>query len=139
MTIKPEWQGRVVVVTGSRAYPYSAHLWRVLTDLRPRVVAHGDQSGADTQADAWAKYNVVPRLAVPARWKSLGNYAGPERNQRMLFLAADLAVPSEENLLVVGFPVTGSKGTWHCMRIGREIGADVLLYQKEEGLKEWEG
>lgn len=66
--------------------------------------------GVDGHADTWAKYNEVPHLALPARWKTgtvQGKGEGPIRNHLMLdtFSLGFQIAPD----MAIEFP--GGKGT----------------------------
>lgn len=70
------------------------------------VVIHGDASGADALAAAWARDRGVPVAAYPADWDAHGKKAGPIRNQQML----DEGRPD----IVIAFP--GGRGTYDMLK-----------------------
>lgn len=67
----------------------------------PSRVVHGDATGADCMAAAWAKRLAIEVVACPADWEKHGKAAGPIRNEDMLM--------DHKPKLVVAFP--GGKGT----------------------------
>jgi hypothetical protein len=98
-----------VLVTGGRNYKDAATVYRVLDEVAAASefgiteLIHGacPYGGADILAENWAKSREVDYCGRPAKFKSRGGRAGPERNQRMLNeFAPDL---------VVAFP--GGRGT----------------------------
>lgn len=56
-----------------------------------------------------------------AEWKKYGSRAGPIRNQRML----DEGKPD----LVIAFPDSKSRGTYHMIKISEEAGVPVRIYE----------
>ncbi len=104
-----------VLVTGSRA-------WRDYKRLRHRLaefpegttIVHGAASGADAMAHVaasalgftpephWPDYETFDVADAPLR-----------RNEYMVELGADL---------VLAFPTTGSRGTWHCVQRAKAAG-----------------
>jgi hypothetical protein len=118
-----------VIVTGSRylpdVEPVVTALENILNGLAPGqtliVVTGGCRTGADAYASIWA-YRVARHLewpvteeTHPADW-SRGKQAGPERNQRMVDLGADLCL---------AFPLGASRGTRDCMRRANAAGIPV--------------
>jgi len=67
-------------------------------------IIQGDARGYDTLGKLWGMQNRKAVQTLPARWKTLGNAAGPVRND--LMIAALLKEPCP---LVIGFP--GGSGT----------------------------
>ena len=89
------------------------------------VVVHGGASGADSAAVEWVAvdaggdpYGVVAE-PHPADW-TRGPKAGPERNQKMVDLGADLCL---------AFPgAADSRGTWDCLRRAVAAGIETRIY-----------
>jgi hypothetical protein len=69
------------------------------------TLLHGAARGLDTQAGHWAMRHRKTVRTLPARWRSLGNAAGPERNSAML----DILLTGRPHAALVSFP--GSTGT----------------------------
>jgi len=67
----------------------------------PARIVHGAATGADAMADRWGRRYVIDVVRVPAEWGRHDLFAGPKRNQTMLFQYR----PNR----VIGFP--GGKGT----------------------------
>ena len=59
----------------------------------------------------------------PAEWRG-GRLCGPERNAHMVSLGADLCL---------AFPLPSSRGTRNCMRLAREAGIPVYVYEPTAG------
>lgn len=118
-----------VLVTGSRIFGRRAFLEEQLEltalDLgfTGLVVVHGDcPSGADRFAHLWVKKNAVNGVTEechPAQWGQFGQKAGPIRNRAMVDLGADR---------VLAFPLKESKGTWGCIKLARDAGLDVRVF-----------
>lgn len=86
-----EVQKMRLLVFGGRDYQGYDILFRQLDILKPKVIMHGDASGADTGADVWAVVNGYvlgeTLLRYPAEWRRDQIYrkeAGVERNAFML-------------------------------------------------------
>ena len=94
-----------VLVTGGRDYADHAALWKVLDELKPTVIIHGDATGADAYAGEWAEIRGVLCVVEPAKWDLIGPFAGNLRNMVMI----DRHHPD----LVVACP--GGNGTRHCV------------------------
>lgn len=78
---------------------------------------HGDATGADRMAGAWAEKRGILVVKFPADWKKYKDGAGPIRNQQMI----DTGKPTA----VVAFP--GKIGT-----------PDMIRRARKAGLKVWE-
>jgi hypothetical protein len=109
-----------VLVTGSRDWTDGAAIREA---LRPysgepyRTLMHGGCQGADKLAAIEAKKLGWRVVAYPADWR-LGPKAGPERNQRMVDVGADLCL---------AFPLPGSRGTYDCAARARRAGIPVVF------------
>lgn len=112
-----------IIVTGGRDYDLVSHIFRVLTDLQPDHVVHGDcRTGADAIATEWCRKNGVPFTGYPANWARFKLSAGPRRNGVMIHCSkADM---------VVAFP--GNKGTNDCVKQAEEFGMKIMDLRKEE-------
>ncbi len=101
--MKHNWR---VLVFGGRDYANKGHVFATLDKVHAEspitLIVHGacPYGGADILGEDWAKYREIPYLGMPAKFKSDGRRAGPERNQKMLLTNLSLAVQ---------FP--GGKGT----------------------------
>ena len=121
------------VVCGGRKFANRALVFRVLDNLRPELVIHGDChirlggewvfSGADRWADEWAFDRGVQVARCPANWRLHGSAAGPVRNKRMLRL---------QPTIVVAFP--GGSGTESLVKQATDIafGDRPVILQIEE-------
>lgn len=112
-----------ILVTGSRWYDGPSHRQRLeqtLDDLSPTSIVHGAAPGADYMADHWCRTHNVTCYRVPASWRLHGKAAGAIRNQLMLDQHPDID-------LVVAFPLEGSVGTWHMVRIAEAQGYPVMV------------
>jgi hypothetical protein len=115
-----------VLVTGGRNYANRGLVYEVLDDLHRHqgisTIIHGGATGADEHADGWARSRLVAVQRYPVtrqEWQSVGNRAGPMRNQRML----DEGKPTA----VVAFP--GGRGTADMVRRARD--ACIMVYEVE--------
>lgn len=120
-----------LLVTGSRH-------WRDLHIIETALVAARAELGDDTVlvqgechlggADLMAKILWedwgLPTEGHPADRDDSGRLLGPERNQKMIDLGADLCV---------AFPLRGSRGTRNCMRLAREAGIPVRVFEDPRG------
>ena len=106
--------GARVICCGGRDYRNGQVVWRALAALPVgATVVHGAARGADEYVDRFA-----PRLGIeverhPADW-TRGRRAGPERNERMAKLGAELCL---------AFP--GGRGTEDMMRRAEAHGIPV--------------
>lgn len=74
-----------VLCCGSRDWEDRATIRAWLTRCpKGTIVVHGAAKGADTIAGEEARALGFEVRPYPAAWKTLGDAAGPERNQRML-------------------------------------------------------
>lgn len=121
-----------ILITGSRYWQDRTSIAEALTQAwndhgRPDevTVVHGEcpYGGADIIAAEIATergWSVDPH---PADWGGLGSEAGPERNQEMVDLGADIAL---------AFPEEGSRGTWDCVRKARDAGIPVTVWGEDK-------
>lgn len=115
---------RTILVTGGRTYSDAAKVAEVLSTVLARAgwpmrLLHGDATGADALAKAWAVENQVEAVPFPVllnEWRCYGKAAGPIRNARMVAQRPDL---------VVAFP--GNDGTADCVAQARAAGIPVLV------------
>lgn len=122
----------IVLVTGSREWPFPEIIHGVLELLPIAHLVHGDATGADRIAGRWATSHGIPVSAHPAEWDRDGLAAGPKRNQRMLDLHPDID-------LVLAFPLDWSIGTRDMIRCARCKGVPVLEWkQQSSGGEFWE-
>lgn len=81
------------------------------------TVVHGDARGTDSVlAEVAVSFGCVIE-GHPARWDELGKRAGIVRNCEMVDLGADVCL---------AFPLSSSRGTWHCMREAEKAGIPVV-------------
>jgi len=106
-----------VLVCGGRYFSNWLWLCKVLDELNPAFVIHGEAKGADQGAWIWAWVRDVPYRGYPADWGRYGYNAGPKRNLQMLL--------DGKPDLVVAFP--GGHGTANMVKIAREAGVPVLI------------
>lgn len=117
-----------VIVTGSRNWEdystlrsYMDHV-SYINRARFTTIVHGDCKGADQLARQYAAEQGINVVAFPADW-SLGNKAGPIRNQEMINWALRRSTnPSDDvesawtEVICIAFPLPQSKGTWDMIR-----------------------
>jgi len=120
-----------VIVTGSRNWMDQRAVDDALTRLFIRtayltVVHGGCPTGADDFAHQWVfsfpPHNGPLEEVFPARWEKYGKRAGPIRNAEMVKAGADL---------VLAFPLGGSKGTRHTIRLAQSAGIPVRIFEGE--------
>jgi hypothetical protein len=116
-----------IIVCGSRDWRDYETIRRVLDDLLdtrgPFTLVHGAcPTGADSIARAWG-VGLVPVEAHPADWQGKGNAAGPERNEAMAELGADL---------LLAFWDGRSRGTQDMIRRGVAHGIPVRIVAPSE-------
>lgn len=109
-----------ILVSGSRNYKDSLKLIKVLAALNPIEVVHGAAIGADSIAESWCRRKGIVYHGYPADWGTYGNAAGSIRNQAMLDAHPDID-------LVLAFPLKGSIGTWHMVKISEAQGFPVRV------------
>ncbi len=109
-----------VLVCGGRDFCDREGLFHTLDALASSegvsVIIQGATRGADSLAAEWALLRGVPSEAYAADWATLGNSAGPVRNQQML----EMGKPTR----VLAFP--GGRGTADMIRRARLGGVTVV-------------
>lgn len=121
-----------LLVTGARAVTPSQALYvrfvldklagPILAARRGLIVVDGEcpYGGVDLVAYRWACDTPGARgERHPARWSELGSSAGPRRNAEMVALGAELCA---------GFPDTGSRGTWDCLKKAAEASIECRVF-----------
>jgi len=109
-----------LLVSGSRGWKHKGIIHRLLIQLKPDLVVHGDcKEGADAQADLIAKRLRIPVKAYPACWEILGKKAGIMRNTEMLVM--------ENPDVVLAFWDGKSRGTKHTIDMARELNLKVMV------------
>ena len=93
--------------------------WDEVGRDRDAVLVHGSAAGLDSiAATVWQQWG-LPVEPHPANWRRYGRAAGPNRNQEMVDLGADVCL---------AFPLGESRGTRDCMRRASEAGIPVIDY-----------
>lgn len=104
----------IVLVTGGRNYWEWDTVCMVLDMIGPSRVVHGAATGADTEADYWARTRGMLKTAYPIRRPREDGF---QRNQRMLDSEPEIG-------LVVAFP--GQVGTADMVRRARAANIRVI-------------
>jgi YspA, cpYpsA-related SLOG family len=128
-----------VLVTGSRDLTDPAAVHDALNEIwadpdrnvrELLVVVHGDNpAGADYYAHRWcaARRDLLAGVREerhPADWATHGKAAGPNRNQKMVDLGADLCLAFLQ-------PGAANTGTTDCVRRARAAGIPVTTHGQE--------
>ena len=118
-----------ILVTGSRDWTDRETVARALFDAwdelgRPSdaILVQGEchLGGADQiAAEVWRTQG-YPVEGHPAEMGPNGHVLGPKRNAEMVALGADICL---------AFPLPSSRGTKNCMRLAREAGIPVKVYE----------
>lgn len=120
--------GHRILVTGSRDWTNRDVIYRALASAWDRVgrdpatvLVQGEchLGGADQiAAEVWRSWG-LPVEGHPAEMGPSGHILGPARNRRMVDLGADVCL---------AFPLPSSRGTRNCMRLAREAGIPVEVF-----------
>lgn len=121
---KEEYEGIILMVTGSRHYNVEDHGNRVENVLDgfcervgvPDLLIHGGAKGADYLAQVWALKKGIQIKTYPAAWETHGKKAGPMRNTDMVLFATHC----------IAFPLGDSRGTWDAVRKAKKAGLEVI-------------
>lgn len=84
----------------------------------PTVVLSGTCEGVDLLGEVWAKARRIPVERYPALWRRYGNFAGPERNGRMVARAEALIAVFDD----------GCRGTADCILQAMTSGLRVFVH-----------
>lgn len=103
----------VALITGSRVWDEPRIIFDVVKQYDAIVV--GCARGADRIARLCARVLHKRCRVFTADW-ALGERAGPRRNRRMVRFCNWLRERGHR-VTCHAFPVTNSRGTWHCARI----------------------
>lgn len=115
-----------IMVTGSRGWKHVGLIRRLLTQLRPTLIIHGDcKQGADAMADTIATSMGIPVKKYPAQWETYGKSAGFIRNTEMIV--------KEQPEAVVAFWDGSSRGTEHAIKEAEKLGVTVLIATVDAG------
>lgn len=112
-----------VIVAGSRSIIFPAQTHRCLSEafdklLTPRLILSGGVAGPATHGLTWAEARGIPCRVYPAKWNTLGRYAGIARNLEMAEKAAALVAIWDGE----------SRGTKHMIDTMKKRGAPVVVY-----------
>lgn len=125
---------RKILVTGSRNWADRQIIWEAIREVadpdpHSNILIQGEcpYGGADLIAKEIALEMEMPVLCYPAKFKSMGKPAGPIRNMKMVALRPEI---------VLGFPLEGSIGTWHCLNEARGHLIPARVYS-EDGSWKW--
>lgn len=123
----------IVIICGGRDYHLATidrtwlDMMRTICDIT--LVITGGASGADSDADVWARKAGIDRVIFPANWTGRPKYeAGPLRNNAMLEFLQWKCYSTHQEGAVLAFP--GGSGTAHMMKSARE--AKITVYQFDQ-------
>jgi predicted Rossmann fold nucleotide-binding protein DprA/Smf involved in DNA uptake len=109
-----------VAIVGSRDYPdLKAVVDYVDTLPEGTVVVSGHARGVDQVAEDAARKRGLHVISLPAEWEIYGKAAGYRRNEEIVYMADE----------VVAFYDGKSRGTAHTMRLARNAGKPLTVYQ----------
>jgi hypothetical protein len=109
-----------IMVTGSRGWKHKGLIHRLLTQLKPTMIVHGDcKQGADAMTDLIARRLRIPVRKYPAQWEKYGKSAGFIRNTEMIV--------REQPDVVVAFWDESSRGTEHAIKEAEKLGVTVMI------------
>jgi hypothetical protein len=138
-----------ILITGSRSWKDTDAAHRALDEMARAArqsgysgvtVVHGGAKGADTSAGVWAAtrkhlgwpVDHEPHPVSGAEWRTRGNRAGHERNQRMVDLGADVCLafinPCEKETCRKEPKPHGTHGTTDCIERCEAEGIRVIPF-----------
>jgi len=112
----------IVGVVGGRKFTERRYMEVVLDRIKPTMIVSGGAKGADTLAYNYAVRRGITFVCHPPledEKRKLG-YAGAcnRRNLRIV----------EQSDVLVAFPDVDSKGTWHAIKLAKELGKKVAVF-----------
>ena len=114
-----------VIVCGDRnsSYTFESKIRRELEALpKGSTVVHGGCKGIDVTCGKIAENLGLKVKVYPADWSKYGLAAGPIRNKKMLN-------ETNPSIILAFHPnINESKGTKHMMKIAKEKGCKVILF-----------
>ena len=119
---------KIVVVTGSRKWRAKGTIFRALGAEQPDLVIHGGAYGADKIAQEWCEMMGVQFLEVSPDYRSTlysAVKAPLVRNIEMARIVQGLQLAGAE-VVVLAFPLPGSRGTPHMMGVCARMGFAVF-------------
>lgn len=93
---------------------------------KPDVVIHGAAPGADLIAEGLCKRHEIDYRGYPAKWKTRGKRAGPQRNLYMLVVEHQPG-RGEPIDLCLAFPHKEGIGTQDMMALCAKAGIEVIV------------
>ena len=107
-----------LAIVGSRSFNDYAWLCECLSGQEIDVIISGGARGADSLGARYAHEHGIPLVVYPAQWELYGMSAGYRRNE--------LIVRDCDS--VVAFWDYKSRGTGHTIRLAREMGKPVMIF-----------
>lgn len=117
-----------VIVTGSRTWPSRSIVCKVLDELYPALVIHGNARGVDQFAHDWAIARERDFHGFTAKWRESAPIAGTQYNPAAGHIRNGRMLDSYPNTLVLAFPFGAAKGTRDCIRQAIERWHEVRVY-----------
>lgn len=117
-----------VIVCGSRTWEDKLRIKSILNSVKDKIeiVVAGGARGADRLAEESCKELGIKCKVMKADWDRHGKSAGYRRNEEMLKY-----IMKYPNKAVLAFRMPGeSKGTDHMIKISKEAGVLVKVYNK---------
>jgi hypothetical protein len=124
---------KTVIITGSRHYkdikPIRNVMRALLEEFGIYKFRHGKAKGADSLGAFVAQQLKLDIDEYIADWDQYGNAAGPIRNREMLL--TEIEKEGKENIIVIAFPLEGSKGTYDMINFATGEDVEVRIYNDE--------
>lgn len=122
-----------LAIVGSRSWTDAEKIEKAIFDFwmnnqideSDLIIVSGGARGADKIAENWADANGVPKIIHLPDWDKYGKSAGFVRNKLIV---------QDCDVLICFWDGT-SKGCMNSVKVAKELGKKVVLYQTEEGKK----
>jgi len=112
-----------IAVVGGRDFNNKKRMFYALDSYRKaygiKSIVSGGARGADTLAEVYAHEKNIPLTVYKAEWEKYGKKAGFLRNNTIV----------ENCDVVIAFPTSKSKGTWHTIGLAKKMNKPVYIFE----------
>jgi predicted Rossmann fold nucleotide-binding protein DprA/Smf involved in DNA uptake len=115
----------IIGVVGSRKFFDYRFMRSELDQIDIEMIVSGGARGADALAYRYAIETGIMFICHPPLKEDIENFGFPDacrrRNRRI----------AQQCDRLVAFPLSGSKGTWHTIKLARELGKSITLLERK--------
>lgn len=112
----------IVSVSGGRTYNNYNQLCTIMNHYKPWIthINHGGADGLDKMVESWCKENKIPTTILKPQYQHDHDRGAPLRRNYDIV---------RDTSFLLAFPTSESKGTWHAVKVAKELNVPVYIHK----------